>query len=136
MPGKIAANPDPMPTPLLPPPTVRQDRRPLVLVADDDRVTSQIIEGALAQIGFRARIAHDGQSALQAIREYHPDLILLDVSLPDASGIEICRNLQTEPGLARCRSSSFPGMKSWRSKSRASMPERWTTSPSRWRCGR
>jgi sigma-B regulation protein RsbU (phosphoserine phosphatase) len=73
----------------------------LVVVADDDRVTTQIIECALAQIGFRTRTAHDGQSALREIREHHPDLILLDVSLPDVSGIEICRNLQTEPGLGQ-----------------------------------
>ena len=80
---------------------IRQDRRPLVLVADDDRVTTQIIEGALAQIGFRARTAHDGQNALREIRACTPDLILLDVALPDASGIEICRNLQNEPGLGQ-----------------------------------
>jgi sigma-B regulation protein RsbU (phosphoserine phosphatase) len=99
--GRTAANPDPVPPPLLQSLAARQDRRPLVLVADDDRVTSQIIEGALAQIGFRACIAHDGQGALREIREHHPDLILLDVSLPDASGIEICRNLQNEPGLGQ-----------------------------------
>lgn len=79
----------------------REDRRPLVLVADNDRVTSQVIRGALAQIGFRTRMAHDGKSALCEIRREPPDLILLDVSLPDASGIEICRSLQTEPGLGQ-----------------------------------
>jgi len=61
--------------------------RPLVVVADDDVVTTQIIEGALKQIGFRVLTAHDAQSALAKIREYPPDLILLDVSLPDGSGI-------------------------------------------------
>ena len=86
---------------MLHPYAARQDRRPLVVVADADRVTGQIIEGALAQIGFRARIAHDGQGALREIREHHPDLVLLDVALPDASGIEICRSLQNEPGLGQ-----------------------------------
>lgn len=57
----------------------RQDKRPLVLVADDDVVTTQIIEGALAQIGFRACTAHDGEAAMQRIREHLPDLILLDI---------------------------------------------------------
>jgi len=88
------------PAPVWQPP-LRPDRRPLVLVADDDRVTTQIIEGALAQIGFRARTAHDGQNALREIRDTTPDLILLDVSLPDRSGIEICRHLQNEPGLGQ-----------------------------------
>ena len=83
------------------PPLAREDRSPLVLVADDDRVTSKIIQGALAQIGFRTSSAHDGHSALREIRREQPDLILLDVALPDASGIEICRSLQTEPGLGQ-----------------------------------
>ena len=81
--------------------TLRREKRPLVLVADDDTVTTQIIEGALAQIGFRACTAHDGEGALRKIRELLPDLILLDVSLPDGSGIEICRRLQTESGLSQ-----------------------------------
>lgn len=83
------------------PRSVGQDARPLVLVADNDQVTTQIIEAALAQIGFRACTAHDGQSALRQIRETTPDLILLDVAMPDGSGIEICRRLQTEPGLGQ-----------------------------------
>lgn len=74
---------------------------PLVVVADDDVVTTQIIEGALKQIGFRVHTAHDAQSALAKIREFPPDLILLDVSLPDGSGIEICRQLQSQPGLGQ-----------------------------------
>jgi phosphoserine phosphatase RsbU/P len=80
---------------------LRQEKRPLVLVADDDMVTTQIIEGALAQIGFRACTAHDGEEALHKIREFLPDLILLDVSLPEGSGIEICRKLQTESGMSQ-----------------------------------
>src|SRR5215469_11214964 len=58
----------------------REDRRPLVLVADDDHVTSRIIQGALAQVGFRTSKAHDGQSTLREIRREQPDLILLDVA--------------------------------------------------------
>lgn len=82
-------------------PAPRLDKRPLVLVADNDRVTTQIIEGALAQIGFRACTAHDGEAAMRKIREHLPDLILLDVSLPEGSGIEICRQLQTQSGLSQ-----------------------------------
>lgn len=89
------------PVALLAPLAARPDRSPLVMVADDDRVTCQVIESALAQIGFRTHIAQDGQSALREIREHRPDLILLDVSLPDVSGIEVCRSLQTEPGLGQ-----------------------------------
>ncbi|HLI61862.1 MAG TPA: response regulator [Terriglobales bacterium] len=59
---------------------------------------SQLMEGVLSQIGYRTRTAHDGQSVLREAGEHRPDLMLLDVSLPDVSGIEICRNLRTEPG--------------------------------------
>ena len=83
------------------PAAMARQYRPLVVVDDDDVVTTQIIEGALKQIGFRVLTAHDAQSALAKIREYPPDLILLDVSLPDGSGIEICRQLQGEPGLGQ-----------------------------------
>ena len=63
---------------------------------------AQIIAGALAQIGFRARDRSRRAKGVAAqIREQHPDLILLDVSLPDASGIEICRHLQTESGMSQ-----------------------------------
>ena len=71
------------------------------MVADDDVVTTQIIAGALSQIGFRVRTAHDAQRALAEIRQHSPDLILLDVSLPDGSGIDICRQLQGEPGTGQ-----------------------------------
>lgn len=80
---------------------LRQEKQPLVLVADNDLVTTQIIAGALTQIGFRAATAHDGEGVLRMIRERTPDLILLDVSLPDGSGIEICRRLQTESGMSQ-----------------------------------
>ena len=78
-----------------------QHKRPLVLVVDDDPVTTQIIEAALAHVGFQACVAHDGEATMLKIREHVPDLILLDVSLPDTSGIELCRRLQTQSGLSQ-----------------------------------
>lgn len=72
-----------------------------MLVADDDLVTTQIIQGALTQIGLRVDTAHNAQGTLERIRRNRPDLILLDVSLPDGNGIEICRQLQTQSGLSQ-----------------------------------
>jgi sigma-B regulation protein RsbU (phosphoserine phosphatase) len=77
------------------------NHRPLVLVADDDLITTQIIEGALTQIGLRVHTAHNAHSILTKIHQNRPDLILLDVSLPDGNGIEICRQLQTQSGLSQ-----------------------------------
>jgi CheY-like chemotaxis protein len=43
--------------------------------------------------------AREGQQALELARSHHPDLILLDVMLPDMSGIEVCRALKTDPAM-------------------------------------
>ena len=74
---------------------------PLVLIVDDDLTTCLMLQGFLAGEGFRTASAGDVAGAWAAIREHSPDLILLDVNLPDGSGFEICRQMQLEPGLGR-----------------------------------
>jgi sigma-B regulation protein RsbU (phosphoserine phosphatase) len=73
-----------------------QDRSPLVFVVDDDPSTVQTIGGFLKRAGFRTASAGDVATALQGIREQHPDLILLDVNLGDGSGFDVCRSLQAD----------------------------------------
>lgn len=73
-----------------------QDSCPLVFVVDDDSTTVRTIEGFLKRAGFRTASARDVAGALRGIREQRPDLILLDVSLPDGSGFDICHALQTD----------------------------------------
>lgn len=69
---------------------------PLVFVVDDDPSIVRTISGFLKRAGFRTADAGDVAGALKEIREQRPDLILLDVSLPDGSGFEICRSLHSE----------------------------------------
>ena len=71
---------------------------PLILVVDDDTTTNRMIQGILARAGFRTACAFDVAGALAAIQEHRPELVLLDVSLPDGSGYEVCRTLQTATG--------------------------------------
>jgi len=73
-----------------------QDRQisPLVLVVDDDSITVRTLDGLLKRAGFRTASARDAAQALQGIREQSPDLILLDVNLPDGSGFDICQAMQ------------------------------------------
>lgn len=73
-----------------------QNSSPLVLVVDDDSSIVRTIEGFLKRAGFRTTSAADVAGALQAIREHHPDLILLDVNLPDGSGFDVCRSVTAE----------------------------------------
>jgi sigma-B regulation protein RsbU (phosphoserine phosphatase) len=73
-----------------------QELSPLVFVIDDDSTTIRTIEGFLKRAGFRTASAGDVAGALRGIREQRPDLILLDVNLPDGSGFDVCRSLQVD----------------------------------------
>jgi sigma-B regulation protein RsbU (phosphoserine phosphatase) len=66
---------------------------PLVFVVDDDCSIVRTIEGFLKRAGFRTASAGDVAGALQGIHQHCPDLILLDVNLPDGSGFDICNSL-------------------------------------------
>jgi sigma-B regulation protein RsbU (phosphoserine phosphatase) len=73
----------------------------LILIVDDDTITNDMIQAILTWAGFQTACAFDVAGALAMIREKHPDLILLDVSLPDGSGFEVCRRIQGEPGASQ-----------------------------------
>ena len=74
---------------------------PLVLIVDDDSTTRSILQGILAGAGFRTAVAGDVAGAWAGIREHSPDLMLLDVNLPDGNGMDLCQKLQKEPGFGR-----------------------------------
>jgi len=67
----------------------------LLLVEDDERI-SQPLARMLEAEGFTVRHVDLGEAALAAVREDPPDLILLDLSLPDLDGLEVCRRLRAE----------------------------------------
>jgi formate hydrogenlyase transcriptional activator len=65
-----------------------------LLIVDDDLSARQTIEGVLAQEGYEVRCAPNGQTALIFSQEDPPELILLDIRLPDMNGFELCRRLK------------------------------------------
>jgi len=67
-----------------------------VLVVDDDRVLAEILAFTLQRMGLVVIQAYDGRTALHRWSEESPDLIMLDVNLPDMSGFEICRQIRAE----------------------------------------
>ena len=67
-----------------------------ILVVDDDRRIVELIRLYLEKDGYRALLAHDGLTALDVAREKRPDLVLLDLMLPEMDGLDVCRILQTE----------------------------------------
>ncbi len=78
------------------------DETPLILIVDDDLILQRATVRVLNQAGFRLSQAGDGLTCLQMVRDQRPDLTLLDVNLPDISGVEVCRQIKTDPILAGC----------------------------------
>ncbi|WP_405810480.1 response regulator transcription factor [Streptomyces sp. NBC_00210] len=67
-----------------------------VLVADDDAAIRRSLERGLRLHGFSVVLAEDGRDALAAVRDKELDVVVLDVSMPGLSGIEVCRTLRDE----------------------------------------
>ncbi|MFF3251447.1 response regulator transcription factor [Actinacidiphila glaucinigra] len=67
-----------------------------VLVADDDAAIRRSLERGLRLEGFSVSLADGGMAALAAVRDGAQDVVVLDISMPDLSGIEVCRTLREE----------------------------------------
>jgi len=70
-----------------------------ILLVDDDPLIVRSVSFLLRQEGYRVVSAASGAEALAAAREAPPDVVLLDVALPDLGGVEICRRLRQETGV-------------------------------------
>lgn len=70
------------------------DARPLVLIADDEPAATRLIARDLAKEGFNVSTADDGASAIERVWELNPDVLLLDVVMPDMSGLDVLRELR------------------------------------------
>src|SRR6267142_471280 len=65
-----------------------------VLIVDDDPDIRRLVSYNLSQAGFQVATAATGRAALEAVQKQSPDLIILDVMLPDIDGLEVCRTLR------------------------------------------
>ncbi len=74
--------------------------KPKVLVVDDEPDAVEVIEFNLKQAGFDVITAPDGEEALRKARAKSPDLIVLDVMLPELDGFEVCKVLRRDPATA------------------------------------
>jgi len=70
---------------------VRQQR---IVVADDDPIVVRFLSALFRDEGFDVRTAEDGEKALQVIREFVPDLVILDLVMPYRDGFEVCQKLR------------------------------------------
>ena len=67
-----------------------------ILVVDDDRNIVDLVRLYLERDGYQVLVAYDGLEALKLARQRRPDLIVLDLLLPEVDGLDVCRILQTE----------------------------------------
>jgi DNA-binding response OmpR family regulator len=70
-----------------------------ILIADDEPNLVATLKFNFEKEGYGVLTATDGEEAVASIRQYHPDLLLLDLMLPRLSGIEVCRIVRRESGL-------------------------------------
>jgi sigma-B regulation protein RsbU (phosphoserine phosphatase) len=71
-----------------------------VLIADDDRLTTTMLSRALANWGFEASVAHDGESAWAAIRDGRPQMAIVDWMMPGLEGPALCRRIREAESTA------------------------------------
>ena len=74
--------------------------RQRILIVDDERDIVQVLDFALRQAGFDTVTAPDAAQALLRVRETQPDLVILDLMLPDLPGTEVCRQLKSSARTA------------------------------------
>ena len=70
-----------------------------VLVVDDDPLIGQYLVDVLDGKGFTVTVARNGKEGLEAARSQRPDLILLDVMMPELNGFQVCEALRRDPAL-------------------------------------
>jgi two-component system OmpR family response regulator len=69
-------------------------KKPRVLVVDDELNIAELVGTALSYEGFEVKLAHDGAGAIAAVQDFAPDLVVLDVMLPDLDGFEVQKRLR------------------------------------------
>ena len=71
---------------------------PRILVVEDEVDISTSLSYSLKAIGYEVQVAERGEAALENVASFRPDLVLLDVMLPDISGFDVCRRIRANTG--------------------------------------
>jgi PAS domain S-box-containing protein len=99
------------------PPALLHSQR--ILLVDDNRDALEMLSEYLAHFGHDVRTAADGPQAIQLVREFTPDIAILDIGLPVMDGYELARHLQRELGEARPRFIALTGYGQDRDRARS-----------------
>lgn len=68
--------------------------RPHILVVDDEPQITRVLRTSLEAQGYDVRVANDGETALEIVKDFTPDLVVTDLAMPRMNGIELCRQLR------------------------------------------
>ncbi len=71
-----------------------------ILIVDDDHKLVRLLRASLEQAGYQVFVAYDGETALHALRHERPDLVVLDLMLPDRDGWDVTRVIRNDAALA------------------------------------
>ena len=74
---------------------------PRILIVDDERDFVELVQFRLAGLGYEFIVANDGIQALSQARQLKPNLILLDILLPDLDGLSVCEILRRQPSTKK-----------------------------------
>ena len=69
--------------------------KPTILIVEDDKAVQRLMKAAMDNAGYHQQIAADGQSAVTLALSLQPQVILLDLGLPDLDGVEVIRKLRS-----------------------------------------
>jgi putative nucleotidyltransferase with HDIG domain len=72
-----------------------------ILVVDDYQANLELIKRWLARDGYDVLLASSGDAALEAVAQHHPDLVLLDIMIPEPDGLTVCRRIKQDPATSR-----------------------------------
>ena len=65
-----------------------------ILVADDEPQITRVLRTTLVAQGYEIRVANDGEMALEIMKDWTPNLIITDLSMPRVNGVELCRRVR------------------------------------------
>jgi len=68
-----------------------------ILVVDDDAMNREVMEAFLTSVDYAVLLANNGSRALKSAKNHLPDLIILDIKMPDMNGFEVCEALKKDP---------------------------------------
>ncbi len=68
-----------------------------IILVDDDQDFCEILKSKLEKKGFYVDVAYDGDLGLEKVRQSPPDILILDVMMPKKSGLEVCKELKSDP---------------------------------------